>query len=486
MFSELYGGQLEFYSREEIERLHIATLSILERTGVRVQNEAALKLLEENGADVDHKGQVARLPPALVTECIRKAGPHVDFSSIDPTYNNKLGGSRVHFATGGTATYVLDLETKEKRSATVKDVEDFSKLTTMLDTMSIFHICCNPEDVPNRVKDLHRWRAAFKYCSKHLMNGIYDIDTLHTLIEAGTIVAGDKKTLVRNPVFSIIITSVGPLTHTELNTDILMECARERIPVIVSNDVMAGASGPVTLAGTVAVTNAETLTGVCIAQLTNPGCPVLMGNTSTIMDMRGGTLAEGAPEQSLINMAMTQLSRYYKIPIYGTGGTTDAKEPNAQSGWEKGITSLLAALSGSNIVHANGGFLDSISSVSLAQLVIDDDISGHITRIMKGMEISDDTLVLDLIDETGPGGNFMIKKHTRQNWKDVQWAPRIAERRNYDAWKREGGKSTYDKAREVATRMLGEYPGPFLDEDVLKEIDKVMDDAIKSKLGGGP
>ncbi|MFQ5822269.1 MAG: trimethylamine methyltransferase family protein, partial [Candidatus Heimdallarchaeota archaeon] len=369
----------------------------------------------------------------------------------------------------------------ERRPSTLKDVENFAKLADALDYMHIFHPCCNPEDVPQAVRDRYRWQASFNYTEKHVMSAVYSVEALKDVIEMASSIVGGMDELMKNPIMSVIVCSVAPLRHDTINTQILMHCAKNKIPVICSNDVMAGASGPATLAGTIVVTNAETLSGVCLTQLVNPGSPVLMGNVSTIMDMRAGTLAEGAPEQILINLCMAQLSHHYRLPYYGTGGTTDAKIPDAQAGWEKGMTALATALVGSNIVHAFGGLLNSLNLASFEQLVIDDEIAGYITRILRGLDKSSESMALEVIHNVGPGGNFLTTKHTREKWKKAQWMPSISSRIDYERWKKEGAKDAYKVAREKALRILKEHQPTPLEEDVKRKITHIIKEAQQKR-----
>jgi len=273
------------------------------------------------------------------------------------------------------------------------------------------------------------------------------------------------------------------LVFSPNNVGILLELSQRGIPLIIGSEPQAGTTAPVTLAGTCLLQNAEALAGITLAQLVNPGTPVIMGAVGSISDMRTGAYASGAVELGIINVVAVQMSQYYGIPLYCTGGMSDAKMSDVQVGYEKSLQLLQVALAGGNYIHDAAGLLDHCLTISYEQYVLDNEMCGMVARSLEGVSFSPETLALDLIDKVGPGGHYLGERHTLDFLAREHFIPRIADRLSRDAWERKGMRTATDRAREVARSILETHQPTPLPIDVDDELRSIIR-AAEARLGG--
>ena len=286
-----------------------------------------------------------------------------------------------------------------------------------------------------------------------------------------TMVAGGEEQLLRKPMLLSIVNSVSPLQWDVKNVGSALEYARLRQPVALTPEIMAGTTGPVTLAGTMVQHNAEVLSMLTLMQLMYPGTPVLFGAASTITDMRTSMLRLGAPELGLMHVGFAQLAKRYKIPTRGVAGVSDSKTLDVQAGYETAFNLLLAVLAGINFITYALGSLDLSLSISYEKIITDHDLIGMVERLVKGVDVSDETLALDVIDEIGPGGHFLAHKHTRDHHQKEHFIPQLLDTQSYESWAKAESKDLKDKAREEVERILREHQHPHLDKDLEKELE---------------
>ncbi len=480
---EIRGGQLRILTRDELYEIHLATLEILERVGVKVSENNALRMLEEAGAHVDIKEKIAKIPQYLVKEAIEKAPSSFVLFGRDPKYKLRFQDSRVHFSTGGQSVHVLDLKTGRPRASTLKDCENFSRLADALE--NIHHATSSvvrPRDVPDSVAHVYELFAGFRNTTKTLDCEIYGINVAMDSIKMASVVAGGEEELKKRPLLLGFYNPVSPLQHPEKLTQGLMICAKYKQPIIVAPEAQAGATAPVTLAGLLAQQNAEVLSGIVIAELVNPGAPVLYGTVSTIMDMKTGNLAYGAIEAGLINVVTAQLARYYGLPSRGTGSGTESKIPDIQAGFEKAMTLMMAAMAGINFIFNAAGTLDSTLTASYEQAVIDNEVCGMVSRSLRGIKVGDETLAIGVIEDVGPGGQYLDQRHTLEYFMKEHYLPTIINREKRERWERAGSKDLREVAREEAKRILKEHQAEPLDLDVEEKLKKIIKEVEKREL----
>lgn len=467
----IIGGQFKPLSPEGIKRIHQATLEIFEEIGFQCQSQKALEIFDQGGAKVDFDKKHVRVSPDIVEKCIAAAPSRIVLCGRDERNDLVLEDSRVYFGTGTVARDVLDLETGEQRPSTLNDIAKLSRLADALENTSFLTVPCTPHELPVEHWDPNGVYACLANSGKHVSVAVWHPDGCRNAIELAAIVAGGHKALRARPLLSIIAAVFSPLAMDSMNTDMQLMAVDYGVPVIPTTAPICGATAPITLAGGVLLTNVEALEGVILSQLASPGAPVLYADAVSMADPRYLSSAPGAAEMGLINAAGAQMAQHYKIPIYATSGMTDAKVSDVQSGYEKALSSLAVALSGGNYIHDAVGVLGFGTTVSYEQYVIDDEINGMILRIVRGIEVNEDTLAVDLIKNVGPGGVFCNLKHTVNHLRSELFFPKVSDRLpTRDEWLAKGGKDARERARDIAREILRSHRPTPIPTDVEKQI----------------
>ncbi len=453
------------YSEHEVERIDQAVMWTLENVGIQVNSRQARELLLAGGAQ-DKGGNIVSLPESLVRRSVERAPSKVTLCGRDERHNLELEGSRVYFGTGGTVLHTLDLETGERRPTTLLDIARVGRLVDALDNVHFYLVPLYPNDLPKEKVDVNRFYAGLANTEKHIMGGIYTAEGLREAISLAEEVAGGADALRERPIVSFITCTVAPLRIDATYGDFLVEIAKRGLPVAIPSEVVAGITGPMTIAGSTVVQLAETIAGLVVAQLANPGTPVILGTVSTVMDPRRAGYLSGAVEMGLMQAGVAQMAQYYRLPLYATAGMSDAKLPDTQAGYEKAMTALLVGLAGANYIHDAAGPLEFCTTAAYEQYVIDDEILGMVMRCVRGVEVSDDTLGVDVISQVGPGGHFLTNAHTLKHMRSELFAPRVSDRDLREHWEEKGSPDTRHRAREIARSILSEHRPPGFPEAV--------------------
>ena len=462
----LVGGRYKPLTDEQVRRIHQASLAILERTGVQVEEPEALRLFTEAGTDVD--GNRVRLPQSLIEDTLDKAPSRVVLAGRNPDNDLILEGARVHIGTGGAALQVLDLETSKIRKAVLRDVADMARIVDALDNIHFYLIPIYPTDMSKENVEINKYYASLANTSKHVQAGVYTIQGIRDVVEMCERISGGPKPLRERPIVSFITSwMVSPLKFDAGVTTLLIECCRQRVPVVLSAAPMAGSTAPVTMAGMLAQLNAEQLAGLALTQLAQPGCPVLIGPIPATADMRSGKYLSGSVELGMCNAAITQLAHFYEVPIYNSAGMTEAKIPDIQAGMEKAQSVIQVALAGANFIHHAAGMLEDMSTIAYEQFVIDNELLGMAMHAVRGIEVNDDTLALDVINQVGPGGHYLMEEHTMRYMRTELYYPSaVFDRQGRERWEETGGTDAWMRAKEIARRILAEHQPEPLDPQV--------------------
>lgn len=458
-------------AQDQIERIHRGTLEILEETGVAFDSTESLDILKRAGCDVDYKRKIVKFQSSLVQESIRKCPNSFLLKARNPDYTLNLGGSTVYFASFPALT-ILDLENGRRRPGTLKDVKDLVKVC---DALPEVHTLCQPissvADRPPKV--CMEWIIAteMKMTEKTLMGPSF-FGCAKWIVEMANV-------LNQQMIGSICVAS--PLTYPSEQADGLLTYARAGHPLAILSGPSLGATGPATLAGALVLQNAEVLAGVVLAQLISPGVGVLLQAYATPLDMRYGTMASGAVEVGIMAVGMAQVWRSYSLPTGVFFPMTDSKVPDEQAAYEKYLQLLLCSLAGINYIMPCGG-LDDEGSQSAAQLVIDNEVCGMIGRILEGINVTEETLAVDLIKQVGPiPGNYLKTQHTRQWWSKDQFQPSLSFRQPYGKWVSMGSKEVVVRATERAKEIITTHRPPSLSEDLSRELDRLLNLAQEAK-----
>ncbi|RLC95180.1 MAG: trimethylamine methyltransferase [Chloroflexi bacterium] len=474
----LPGGSFKPLSDDDIESIHQTAMRVIEEVGFQVNSEAALDLFKEAGASVDDEQRLVRLSQQRVMELIDSAPSEITLCGQDEKHDILLGGNRVHTGTGGTALYVFRQETGQKQPATLEDLKSIAKLVDGLDNIHLFLLPTYPNDLPIEYVDVNRFFAGLDNTSKHVMGGFYTLDGARQVIRMAEMIAGSRQKLRQRPIISMITCTISPMKLDKEYGDFIIAVAESGIPVVCPAEPLCGATSPVTLAGNLVIQTVDSLMGVMLTQIVNPGTPVIFGSVASTTDLRDFKYLAGSVEMGLINAAGAQMAQFYKLPFYATGGMTDSKVLDAQSGYESATTSLLCALAGANFIHDAAGLMEFALTACYEKYVIDNEILGMVMRAVDGIEVNDDTLAFDLIKQVGPGGNFVSARHTRRFMRSEHYVPTLSDRDSREDWENRGGKNAWERAAEKAADIIAkaEYslPAPAR-QRVLSEIDGIID-----------
>ncbi|MBU0511254.1 MAG: trimethylamine methyltransferase family protein [Chloroflexi bacterium] len=463
----LIGGQYKPLTDKQVKQIHAASLAILARTGVQVEEPDALRLFREAGADVD--GNRVRLSQPLVEDALDKAPSRIVLAGRDPKDDLILEGARVHIGTGGAALQVLDLETGKIRAAVLEDVADMARIVDALDNIHFYLIPIYPANISKENVEVSKYYASLANTTKHVQAGAYTLQGIRDVVEMCEKIMGGAEQLRERPIVSFITSwMVSPLKFDSGVTTLLLEVCRQLMPVVLSAAPMAGSTAPVTLAGMLAQLNAEQLAGLALTQLAQPGCPVLIGPIPATANLRSGRYLGGSIELGLCNAAITQMAHFYQVPIYNSAGMTESKLPDIQAGIEKTQSVIQVALAGSNFIHHAAGMLEDMSTIAYEQFVIDNEVLGMAMRAVRGIEVNAETLALDAIDRVGPGNHYLMDEHTLRYMRTEHYFPsEVINRQGRYDWEADGATDARFRAQEIARRILAEHKPTPIDPDVV-------------------
>ena len=465
-------------SDDQLYRLHLATLEILERTGIQVFDDEAVDLLAKGGAYVTDGNRV-KIPGHLVNEALRRAPERVVLCTRDGKRTMALENDNIYFGTGSDCPFILDSFTGERRKMMKADVAKAALLCDSLDNIDFVMSLGLVSDFPTAISDRHQIEAMMLNTTKPIVFTAHDRQSVADIVNMAVAVAGSLQALQSRPFIALYAEPSSPLRHSKTAVQKLLLAAELLIPVVYTPCPMAGATAPATLAGTLVMSNAELLSGLVITQLKNPGAPFIYGGVLDILDMSDSIMPYGSPELHLLSAALTDLAHFYKLPMFGTAGCSDSKVLDQQAGIESALSTLMAALSGANLIH-DVGYLESALTGSYEMIVMTNEIIGMVKHIVKGIEISEETVGLDLIDKVGPGGNFITELHTLQHFRREFWFPQLFDRKNYSRWAAEGKLTLGDKVHKKVREILAEYTPKPVGAEAQAKIKEIIKRADKS------
>ena len=473
--------RLTYLTEEQVIMLHKKALEILERTGVYFQSEAALKILEEKGCKVDYNTGIAKFKPEFVEECVRMAPETWDLYDRDGNIAMTLGGDEFTFDPGSSGLYFLESDNLTAHESVADDLRKIYILTDALEQYGLQASSLSPSDVPADICDVYRVYLYLKNSSKPIITGAFGFDGVETIARVAAAVCGGFDELRKKPFVIYDVCPVTPLEWNDVKSQNLIDLAKYGLPVETISCPIMGTASPVTLAGSLLVQLAETLSGIALVQSVNPGNPMIFGGAPMTFDMRTFTASLNSVESSIIAGCYAQIARYYGMPVHCYAGLADSKIVDAQAGFETGISGLAAALGGVHIM-SGPGMLDFVNTFSLEKLVIDNEIIAMAKRIHRGIDISDETLAMDLICKTGHGGDYLSNKHTMK-WfkKELYIPPGTVDKLNRDKWVKGGQTNIFDRAKIEVERILSTYTPPPLGEEREMLLHKAFSDIMKEK-----
>lgn len=446
--------------------------TVLEKTGVFVENAEARLLLGEAGADVEASRERVRIPRPLMEDLLRHTPDTITMADRTGGREYVLGGDEVHFDPGSAGVRILDHATKRERTPTTSDLVDFVRVTEACAHLDLQSTGLVPRDVPEILADAFRLYAGMLFSSKPIVTGTFRKAGFEPMREMLAAVRGGSEALRKRPLAIFDACPSPPLKWSDLTAQSLIDCARAGIPSELISMGMTGAASPATISGTLVQHVVENLAGVAIAQAAAPGAPIIFGGSPSSFDMRKGTTPMGAMETMMLDMAYAQLGKRLELPTHAYMALSDAKTNDAQAGYETGMGAVLAALAGINVI-SGPGMMNYETTISLEKLLIDDEICGLALRLVKGIVQREDPIALHLFEDFDPATSFLTLAHTRKWYRQDHSTVKLADRDNYEAWLQAGGKTIDERAHEEVCTILAKPVVP-VDERLQSELERVM------------
>ena len=464
--------KLELLSQDDVRQIHEATLDIIESVGVKFYSQNALDVLEANGASVDPETTVAKIPAAVVEKAMSTVPHEFTLGARNPEYDLPLDGEHIYISSDGCGVFSRDPISGEVRSSRKEDLENCAKVVQALDNVSATSAVVSAQDCPTETRVLHEFDACLRNSEKHnIVVSIKEDWEARSLIRMAEALAGGTEELKLRPMFTAIICTVSPLHQERFGMDLALVLAEAGIPVSFYPMPILGATGPVTIAGSAVVNNAEFISGATLVQLAHPGAKVIHGGGPTAMYMNSGAYASNSPEALLLRSCQGHMADFYGVPAWYGAGATTAKEPGIQSAYENALAMFMAYANGADVTFGTGQ-LDGSRILCLENMVVDNEILGMVKRILRGVEVSDETLAVDLIKKMGFNGNYLFDSHTRKHVREL-WQARLGETGTFEAWRAAGQKSTIDKAQDKVREILA-APAVEFPADLGREFDAII------------
>jgi trimethylamine--corrinoid protein Co-methyltransferase len=465
---------VKFLNQQLIQQIISEARDILCKIGVEIHNLEVMDLLSDHGAQVDQSKAHVKFVPDIIDKALKSSLSSFRLYDIYGEETHFFSDHNVYFTPGSAALTILDHTTNEMRKPLTDDYVNYVKVLSQLKHIASQSTALIPSDVADNISDSYRLYLSLLFGEKPVVTGTFTIDSFNVMKDLQLAIRGSKKALVEKPLTIFSCCPTSPLKWSNVTSQNVLDCARYAIPVEFISMPLSGFMAPVTLTGTLIQHTAETLSGVVISQLANPGGPFLYGGSPAIFDMRYETTPMGAIETMMIDCAYNEIGKYLGVPTQAYISLSDAKQLDAQAGLESGIGATLAALSGINNI-SGPGMLDFESCQSLQKLVLDNEICAMIERLLKGIEPKEDFPAIPLFEELLREQHLLIANHTRKYLKDeLSFPGNVIERANRGRWKKEGGLTLGERAIREIDRHLQNYQPTKLSESVKSDMVKLM------------
>ena len=467
------GGAYGPLSPADIARIHETAPRILAEIGLTRATPRCIDTITRAGGKLTDDGRLL-FPVALVEKALAAAGRGLRLYAQDPALDLDPSGARIHLGTSGAAVHIIDSNTRAVRDSTLRDLYDMARLADALPNIHMFQRTVVARDlIDPREMDLNTAYACLKGTAKHAGTSFTAADHLGEAVGMLHLIAGGEAAFRARP-FLCVSTCfvVPPLAFAEEALAVIEAAVDHGLPLKLVAAGQAGATSPVTLAGAVALQTAEVLAGLAYVNLLSPGHPALFGALPFVSDLRTGAMSGGSAEQGVLTAACAQMARFHGIPCAVSAGMTDSKLPDFQAGYEKGITELLSALAGANLIYEAAGMYGSLLACSLESLVLDNDLIGAVMRATRGIEVDDETLAFDTIREVciGGPGHFLGHPQTLSRMTSEYLYPKLLDRDSRDDWEQKGGQDLREAARTRARQILAEHWPQALAPEIDREL----------------
>ena len=462
--------EIKVLSQDQKELIYNTALDIMDVGGVRVDHPEGRSLLLDNGARTGKDDRI-HIPSWLTQKALSTVPPFFHLYNREGERAMTLGGRHVNYCSQPDSAFIDDLETGQRRPFVRKDSKTCGLICDALPNIDMSSPSSILSDAPAEISLLLGHKDFMLNNTKPIMHGVLNPWQMEQLAEMHTVILGSREAWAQRPVYMHYLMSITPHVHPHEGVARLLTCAKYGIPVIAAGATAGGSSGPATLAGNVATTIAESLTAIVIGQLAKPGLPMVMGGVPSVTDMRSGIFCYGAPELALMVAAQTEVAQYLKIPCMGTAGCSDAVTFDEQATMEAYHSLWANTLSGANVVH-DIAFTESANHASLELLATCDEMIGMLKAFMKGIEVTQETLALDVIKQVGPANEYLSNPHTLKHCRE-SYMPGVAVRQAYGQWQAKGEKLYKERMKEKLREIIKTHKVPELSKETLADLDEL-------------
>lgn len=467
-------GKVSVLSHEMMEKIHEEAIDLLAKVGIKIEHDEGLRLLDDAGAKVDYQSQMVKIPSTLVEESLKKAPRKIILGARNPEKDLILEkGGRLYARNTGGMDHIYDMDVGESRRANLKDTSNFTRLADALDNINAI-APLYAADTPPEVRELKVLETMYHHTTKHVNIRVLTRENLLHIARMAEIVAGGKEELKKRPLVSVLEAPIQPLRFPDVFVDALLICGEYGIPIEICSMPTVGATGPITLAGSMLLTTVELLASFVVSQVAHPGAPIIWAPRYVAMDMATGSVGPTV-ETILLCAASAQFAtEYYNLVCDTHGPGTGSLVPDGESVFDSTYRAFTTAFAGTNIV-TGVGTLELGLVASLEQLVMDNDVIGILHRALAGFEVDDDRLGADAIARVGAGGNFLLDEHTRKYLRGEHYAPVLIKPKTRDNWITDGSKGIVERAKERVREILNEHQPEPLDKEVAADLAKMIE-----------
>ena len=478
--------RLHYCSEDDVRKMHEATLEILAKTGIKSTSEKFISFCKEAGLsvsdDISGKGCRIRFPGDAVEKALQTAPKGFTMYGLDDKYRIHWGEKNAYNHTCVGTPFVIDPETGKRRNTSLKDLEDYIRIADALPNTDIIS-CLTAQGIPEHAANAVQVAAMVKNTGKPLRVCIHDAQETEDVVNVLAAAVGSREELIKKPIAYLEVSPISPMEYASDPAEAILSIVDSGLPFGNIPCPMIGATGPMTVVGSVVMHNAEVLAGVVIAQLRKQGHPTIMSPRVTFMEMSTAMGLWAAPEMGLAATLSAELMRYYDLPATVTGFSCGSKVSDAQAAFESMFNTLIPALVGVDVCGASGS-LDNVLIASYEKLVIDNEIASLVQHAIRGYDVNDDTcavdVVNDVVDDPSYGGNFLGHPHTMKHLRNELWKPYVSDRAIYESWAETESTFTERAHKLVLDILANHHPQP-ISEDRVKAVDAVVKDCIERK-----
>ena len=458
--------------KEKLQQIHDHSLELIEDRGICFHSEVAREIWHGAGAEV--LNDVVKIPAHLIESALEKAPESFVLHARDRQYDLDLGADMTYYSQDGCAALVYDFETGERRGSRLEDIEKMARISDALDTIDIVSPTVSGQDAPDGAVAVSELQACFLNSGKPVVTeSVTSAHDAQAQIDLAAAIVGGKEQLRERPIFCNFVCTISPLTQDAGGIEAALEFAAAGVPVGIYPMATTGVTSPVTLAGTMAVVNAEVISGLALLQIAEPGAKVFYAGGPATLDLRTGAYTAASPEALWLRMMVAQMAGFYGLPSIVGAGANSAKMPGPQSGWEDVVSFLLPSMAGASFLFGLG-LLDGSNLLHYEEIVLEAEAAAMVRRLLSGVDFSEEAFALDLIKELGPGGVYLGEAHTVDHMREALWLPAISDRDSFEDWELKGKPSRVEVARKKVEEILATHQPKPLSEDVVEAMGEVV------------